>query len=145
MNGITMWRLGPGKYGRIRPKCTPRMPVSDICLLAPIVPNQASVQAFQYFVFKLTANHGEARAGTGSKPRGPHSRGEKRCEYQRARKRLASGASVESALLRRSRYANRSRRYLVLYGHADRPTSFGPAVFHDPQARGRQALFGDAG
>jgi hypothetical protein len=43
------------------------MPVLDICLPAPIVPNQASVQAFQYS-FKLTANHGEARAGTGSKP-----------------------------------------------------------------------------
>jgi hypothetical protein len=57
--------------GEIRPnsfKMHAAMPVSDICLPAPIVPNQASVQAFQFVAFKLTANHGEARAGTGSKP-----------------------------------------------------------------------------
>ena len=61
------------------------------------------------------------------------------------RKGAAAGAPVESAVLRRSRHANRLRWYLVLHGHANRPAGAGAAVLDDPQARGRQAFSGHAG
>ena len=57
----------------------------------------------------------------------------------------AAGASVESAVLRRSRHANRRRWYVVLHGDADRPAGAGAAVLDHPQARGRQALSRDPG
>ena len=63
----------------------------------------------------------------------------------RGRQGPAAGASVESAVLRRSRHANRRRRHLVLHGNADRAAGAGAAVFDHPQARGRQALSRDPG
>src|ERR1700731_1324919 len=139
-----MWRLDPSEIRPNLSKTRGTMSATNLCLLAPFVPKQLSrIQTFR--TFRLTANHGEARAGTGSKSRRPHGGCAGGYERQRNRKRLATGASVESAVLRRSRHANRARRHLVLYGDADRAASAGAAVFDDPQARGRQALSGDAG
>ncbi len=42
---------------------------------------------------------------------------------------------------RRSRYADRQRRHVVLSRDADRPARAGEAVLHHPQARGRVSIF----
>ena len=57
----------------------------------------------------------------------------------------AAGASVESAVLRRSRHADRHRRHLVLPQDADRAAGAGQAVRFRAQARGRQVFPGHAG
>ena len=59
--------------------------------------------------------------------------------------RAAAGASLEPAVLRRSRHAHRPRRHLVLPRHADRPEAAGPALLLDPEARGRPLLPRDPG
>ena len=64
---------------------------------------------------------------------------------QAARQGAAAGAPVESALLRRSRHADRRRRHLVLPQDADRPAGAGEAVRLGAQARGRPVLPGHAG
>src|SRR3954467_4947517 len=99
---------------------------------APIVPNRAA---------KLRVNNGEARAEREPEPRWANHRRKKCCRRQGP----AAGASVESAVLRRSRHANRQRWYLVLPGYADRATGAGPIVLDHSQARGRQALSRDPG
>src|SRR5579872_2806138 len=134
MNGITLWRPDPW-YLRRNPVLIRTL---DKCLPAPIVPNPSADPRVYTQALKLTANHGEARAGTGPASRGTDRGCTTGSRHQRAQKRLAPGASMESALLRRSRYANRRRRYLVLYGDADRTASFGAAVLNDPQTRRRQ-------
>src|SRR5262249_24977256 len=56
----------------------------------------------------------------------------------------AAGASVESAVLRRSRHAHRLRRHLVLSQDSDWPAGAGEALRLGPQTRGRQIFPGHA-
>jgi hypothetical protein len=49
-----------------------------------------------------------------------------------------AGAPVGPAVLRRSGHGDPARRDVVLRGHADWPKTAGAAVFHDPEAGGRQ-------
>ena len=61
------------------------------------------------------------------------------------RQRAAAGASVESAVLRRYRHADRRRRHLVLPKDADRTPGAGQAVRLGAQARGRPVFPGHPG
>ena len=83
--------------------------------------------------------------GLNAGSRRPYRRSHRCGEDKPCRPRLAAGASVESAVLRRPRHANRRRWYVVLHGHADRAAGAGAAVLDHPQARGRQALSRDPG
>ena len=130
MNGITMWRPDPGFYGRNPFKAH----------FVKTCTNRAKSRRSE-----LRANNGEARADHQSRSRRADGCCQGRCERQRRRKGAAAGASVESAVLRRSRHANRRRWYVVLHGDANRTAGAGPAVFDHPQARGRQALSRDTG
>src|SRR5947209_5078607 len=124
MNGITMWRVDP-------------VSLRADAFNALVVELQ---QSCQVEAVRLRSNNGEARADHRSGSRCTNGcragRRECRCPSERA----AARPFVESAVLRRSRYANRQRWYVVLHGDANRPAGFGAAVFDNSQMCGWQAL-----
>ena len=66
-------------------------------------------RAFRRAPGRIAGNHGEGRAGTTDRPRRHRGR-----RGQGRRQGPAAGPSLESAVLRRSRHADRRRRHLVL-------------------------------
>ena len=74
----------------------------------------------------------------------PSARGPRHRGPRRRPPRPAAGASLEPAVLRRSRHAHRPRRHLVLPRHPDRAEAAGQALLLDPEARGRPLLPGHA-
>src|SRR6202012_4113551 len=102
-------------------------------------------QSCQVEVVTFRINHGEPRADATTRARWIDGRRPRRGECGFRRKGPAAGASVESSILRRSRYANRQRWNMVLPGNTNRAAGTGAVVLDHPQTRGWQVLSGDAG
>ena len=130
MNGITMWRLDPGFYGRNPSKAHVVTTCTNRAKSKRSDSGQTMAKQGQTTNQGLEGLTAAAKDAANADPAG---------------KGLPPVHLWNSAVLRRSRHANRRRWYVVLHGDANRPAGAGAAVFDDPQARGRQALSRDAG